>query len=254
MPDSARNLTAEIKRRRMAATAARAWRALPALVTPREVAVLTFGAALLAAALLLSACSGPRVSHPEAAAKIDRAATGSAFRAGGFALLTPTSSSDHQADRQSVADIFAAALKSQRPDIPVTDLPATLSAINAAGLATAYGRLYASYKETGLFDREPLRQIGQAVRARYLVQLSLASFSQESSGGMFSMMGVSLGKQQSATVRLLAQVWDSTEGKIVWEQSDEASERKRSLIRSRTIKMEDVVKASAKDLIKALPR
>jgi ABC-type uncharacterized transport system auxiliary subunit len=226
------------------------------LVTRREAAALTLGAVSLALAALLSACgSHPTVSQPATAAgaATDVLANASDLRTGGLAMLTPTASSDRQADRQSAAEIFADALHSARPDLPMTALPATLSAINAAGLAEPYGHLYASYKETGLFDGKALRQIGQAVHARYLLQLNLAAYDQENSNGMFSMMGLSLGKQQSASVRLMAQLWDSSDGKIVWERSDEASEKKRSLLRSRSIDMKDVMKAGAADLIKQLP-
>jgi hypothetical protein len=55
-------------------------------------------------------------------------------------------------------------------------------------------------------------------------------------------------------VLLFVQLWDSVDGRIVWERSNEASERKRSLIRARTIKMEDVVKSDVEALIKQLPR
>jgi hypothetical protein len=230
-------------------------------VTRREAAALTFGAVSLAAAVLLSACgSHPKVSQPATAAGTATDAVGngsganaSELRSGGLAMLTPTASGDRQADRQSAAEIFADTLRSERPDLPMTALPATLSAINAAGLAEPYGHLYASYKETGLFEGKALRQIGQAVHARYLLQLNLASYDQESSGGLFSMMGFSLGKEQSATVRLMAQVWDSSDGRIVWERSDEASEKKRSLLRSRSIDMKDVMKTGAADLVKQLP-
>jgi hypothetical protein len=176
-----------------------------------------------------------------------------ALQAGGLAILTPTAASGHEEDRQTVAMIFATALAEQRPDLSAIPMATALSAINAAGLADTYAHMYLAYKDTGLFDAALVHRIGQAIGARYLVQLKLASFDQSGGGGMFSFMGLSLGHQQTATVRLFAQLWDSVEGRIVWERSNEASERKRSLIRTRTIKMEDVVKSDAEALIKELP-
>lgn len=158
------------------------------------------------------------------------------------------------ADWQSVALIFSDAVHALRPDLSTTPLSGTLSAINAAGLAAPYRRMYASYKDTGLFDEQVLRRIGDAVHARYAVELKLASFDQQSTSGVFSVMGVSLGREQSSSVRLLLQIWDMTDGKLVWEQSDTASEKKRALLRSRAVSMDEIVKASAEDLIKQLPR
>jgi hypothetical protein len=219
-------------------------------------------AGLLCLACVAAACGGLRQPGNQAdgaaPAQSDKAAVADGqsldLRPGGLAILTPTAASGHEEDRQTVALIFVATLAEQRSDLHVIPLATALSAINVAGLADAYARMYLAYKDTGLFDAQSIRRIGQAVGARYLVQLKLASFDQAGSGGVFSFMGLSLGHQQTATVRLFVQLWDSVDGRIVWERSNEASERKRSLIRARTIKMEDVVKSDVEALIKQLPR
>lgn len=214
--------------------------------------------ALFCLAVVLAGCGALRhAGQPAAAADGGADAVGGQLpdlRAGGLAILTPTAAGGHEEDRQTVALIFAATLAEQRPELPVIPMAKALSAINGAGLADTYARMYVAYKDTGLFEGQLVRQIGRAVGARYLVQLKLASFGQEGTGGVFSFMGLSLGREQTATVRLFVQIWDSVDGKIVWERSDEASEKKRSLIRARTIKMEDVVKSDATMLIKQLPR
>jgi hypothetical protein len=217
-------------------------------------------AALLCLVVLLAACS--RFQHPTSSSAgsggAAQAAIGDGDRptlqVGRLAILTPTADPAHEEDRQTVASAFTKTLTELRPELAPIPLAKTLSSINAAGLADAYGRMYANYKETGLFDATLLRKIGPAVGVRYFAQLKLAAYDQSASGGMFSFMGLSLGRQQTADVRLYLEIWDSVDGTIVWEKSDEKSEKKRSLILTRTVNMDDVVDAVAKDLVKQLPQ
>jgi hypothetical protein len=218
-------------------------------------------AGLLCLVLLLAACS--RFQHPTsfsadsggAAQAVIADGKRPSFRAGGLAILTPTADSAHEADRETVAATFTKTLTELRPELAPIPLTRTLSAINAAGLADAYGRMYANYKETGLLDVTLLRKIGPAVGARYLVQLKLGTYDQGSaSGGLFSFMGVSLLRQQTGDVRISLEIWDSVDGTMVWEKSDEKSQKKRSLILTRTVNMDDVVESVAKDLVKQLPQ
>jgi hypothetical protein len=216
-------------------------------------------AALLCLVVLLAACS--RFQHSSSANSGGAApaaiadATRPNLQAGGLAILTPTADSAHEADRETVAAAFTKTLTELRPELAPVPLTRTLSAINAAGLADAYGRMYANYKETGLFDAALLRKIGPAVGARYLVQLKLGTYDKSSgSGGLFSFMGVGLLHQQTGDVRISLEIWDSVDGTMVWEKSDEKSEKKRSLILTRTVNMDDVVDSVAKDLVKQLPQ
>lgn len=113
--------------------------------------------------------------------------------------------------------------------------------------------MYGSYRSSGLFDASALRKIGGIVGSRYLVQLKLASFSQDSQGGIAPFFGISLTHREAANVRLFAQIWDSTNGKIVWEKTGEASKSSRSL-RDKPIPMQEVLKAAAEKVVQQLPR
>jgi hypothetical protein len=178
----------------------------------------------------------------------------SSLRDGGIAILMPTAPSDNQGDRQTVAQVFTNKLTELRPDLPVIALPKTLSAINAAGLSEPYNRMLGVYRDTGLFDGPTLGSISHAVGARYLVQINIGSFDESSGGGLFgSIVGISLVRKDTGTVRLTAQIWDANEGKIVFEDSNQASEKKRSLVIARTVKMEDVATSAAQEIIKKLP-
>jgi hypothetical protein len=171
---------------------------------------------------------------------------------GKLAMLTPTSAPAQEEDRQTLAVLFTDTLGKLRPDLTAAPLATTLSDINAAGLAGPYAQMYAGYKTTGLFDTQTLRQVAQAAGARYLIQLKLGTFERGSAGG-FSVLGTSLGQKQTADLHLTLQIWDAGDGKLVWERSTEQSDSKRSLILARTIKLEDVEKSAAEDLIKQLP-
>jgi hypothetical protein len=212
-------------------------------------------AGLFCLAALLSGCGHWRHSDDQAK-NGDMTPVGSppvSFHNGDLAMLTPTAAASHEEDRQALAQIFSDTLAKSRPDLKAKPLTTTLSAINAAGLATPYDQMYLAYKNTGVFDGQTLRRIGQAAGARYLVQLKLASFEQGSESGI-SILGTSFAHKQTADLRLTLQIWDASEARIVWERSNEESETKRAFIVNRAIKMEDVEKSAAEDLVKELPR
>ncbi len=170
---------------------------------------------------------------------------------GGLAILTPTASFGREEDRQPLALSIAAEIAERRPELRLVPLAATLSAVNAAGLSERYGRMYALYRETGLFERDALRAVGMAVGCRYLMQVKLASFDQSRSP-RFAYFGVTLLQSQAATTRLFIQIWDSIEGKIVWERSAEAVSRGLS-VRERSIALPVAVRDAAGDLLSGLP-
>jgi hypothetical protein len=66
-------------------------------------------------------------------------------------------------------------------------------------------------------------------------------------------MGLNLVHKRKANLRLSLQIWDATDGRMVWERTAEDSKTKRSLIRDQTIKMEDLVKSAAEQLVSQLP-
>jgi hypothetical protein len=171
--------------------------------------------------------------------------------AGGLAILTPTAAFGQEENRQSVAQIFATSIAKLRPDMPTVPLAETLSRLNATALAAPYKAMYENYAQTGLFDRDVLRAVGDATGVRYLVQLKLQSFNQ-SSKPRFGYLGMSVLQTQTASVRLFAQIWDSREGRIVWEQSAEAARQIES-IRERPVTMESVVESAVEELIKQMP-
>jgi hypothetical protein len=82
-------------------------------------------------------------------------------------------------EKQAVALEFAEVIKKERPGIRCITLPETLNALNQAGLAEDYKRMVADYRDTGIFNKDTLRKVGEAAKTKYLVQLKLMNFSQE---------------------------------------------------------------------------
>ena len=170
---------------------------------------------------------------------------------GGLAFLTPSTVTGQEEDKQSLAYVFAATLKTQRPEIRFDALPQTIGAVNRAGLADAYRRMYHDYRDTGVFDAGVLRQVAQAAGVRYLVQLKLASMEQ-GARGRFSLLGLNLLNTQYANMRVFFQVWDSRDGSIVWEGIDEVS-MAFDTGQERRVTFRKIAQRAAEDLIASLP-
>lgn len=169
----------------------------------------------------------------------------------GLAFLTPSTVTGQEEDKQSLAYVFAATLKTKRPELRFDSLPQTIGAVNRAGLAETYRRMYRDYRDTGVFDAAALKQVAQAAGVRYLAQLKLASMEQ-GARGRFSLLGLSLLNTQYANMRVFFQVWDSQDGSIVWEGIDEVS-MAFDTGQERRVTFRTIAERAAQDLIASLP-
>src|SRR5436190_10286614 len=144
------------------------------------------------------------------------------LRKGGVGFLTPSSITGHEEDKQALAHAFAAALRTQRADIKVMALSETIGAVNRAGLANSYRSMYADYRDSAVFDATLIKQVAKAAGVRYLAQLKLSSVEQ-GARGRFGIFGLSILNTQYARVRVFLQIWDGSDGSIVWEGLNEVS-------------------------------
>lgn len=200
--------------------------------------------------LLLAACAG----GPQLHATVHHhaiALEAGALESGGVAFVTPSVALGKEEDKQVIALIFSEALALQRPAIPVVTLPQTLGLINSNGYAEDYRRMYEDYRDTGIFRREYLAQVGRLTGARYVAQLNLADFSQESVG-RFNLLGLRVLETKRAQARLFFQVWDSGSGKIVWEGVQETNYAY-DTAKEETVTFRSVIEAAARNLVDALP-
>lgn len=173
------------------------------------------------------------------------------LRNSGIAFITPSTVTGQEEEKQAVAFTFVETLKTERPDIKWVSLPETLSAINRADLGQAYQRMFAEYKDTGLFDSKTLYQVGEVTGTRYLGQLKLAGFSQGSTG-RFSVFGLRLLETKFAKLRLFFQIWDAKDGSIAWEGVQELNWSEEE-VNEDAVSLQTVIGAAARNLAKRLP-
>lgn len=142
------------------------------------------------------------------------------LKAGGLAFITPSTFTGQEEDKQNLAFIFSDVLKSSRKEVRCVSLAETLGAINRANLADEYKKMFVNNRTTGLFDRQTLKKIGEVTGVKYLAQIKLAGFSQKNAT-RWSVLGIRMIDTKRASIRVFLQVWDSSDGSIVWEGSDE---------------------------------
>jgi hypothetical protein len=173
------------------------------------------------------------------------------LRKGGVALITPSSITGQEEDKQALALAFTEVLLRLRPDLNVIALPQTLSAVNREGLTREYRQMFEDYRLTGIFDRETLQQVAKVTKVRYLAQLKLGAFRQESKS-RFGLLGLRVLETKTSTVRLFLQIWDSRDGSVAWEGAQESTVSHESLAEE-YVSMKSIVQESARDLVANLP-
>lgn len=210
---------------------------------------LTRCAAAALLAVLLSGCVGIQI-HPTARERAISLRAGD-LEAAGVAFITPSTATGQEEEKQAVALIFAEALKRERPGVKVVALSETLGAINRNGLADAYKRMYNDYRDTGLFERAILGQVGAATGSRYLAQLKLQRFSQ-GTRERFGVLGLRLIDTQFASVRLFFQIWDTRDGTIAWEGMQEMLHAEDKFA-EQPVTLQTMIDRAATDLVARLP-
>ena len=169
----------------------------------------------------------------------------------GVAFITPSTVTGQEEDKQTLAFIFADVINEESPDIKVVSLAQTLSAINKAGLADSYKAMYIDYGDTGIFRQDILKKVGEATGVRYLAQLQLSDFVQQSRG-RFSAFGLRLVQTKEANIRVFMQIWDSVDGSIVWEGTEEVTYAWESGS-AEPVTFRIIVEETAQNLISLLP-
>ena len=173
------------------------------------------------------------------------------LEASGMAFITPSTVTGQEQEKQAVALTFADVIKRERQGLRVVTLAETLGAINKAGLGDAYKRMYDDYRDTGLLSRDVLQRVAAATGTRYLAQLKLQGFGQGAKE-RFGILGLRVVETQFAHVRLFFQIWDSSDGTIAWEGTQEMRISKETMTEE-PVMLRTVFERTAHDLIATLP-
>jgi len=214
---------------------------------PRWIAL--FKAAVFTSLLALAGCFGTQIFPTLHERGISLRAGN--LEASGIAFITPSAATGQEEEKQAVALIFAEVIKQERPRVRVVALAESLNAINRAGLADDYKRMYDDYRDTGLFKRDILKQVGNAVGARYIAQIKLQGFGQGAKE-RFGILGLRIVETRFANVRLFLQIWDSQDGTIAWEAMQEifyAQDR----VSEEPVTLRTTIEHTARDLTARLP-
>ncbi len=174
-----------------------------------------------------------------------------ALEQSGIAVITPSTVTGQEEEKQAVALTFGETLQRERPGVRCVTLAETLGMVNRAGLAEAYRRMYEDYRDTGLFERDTLRRVGALTGVRYVAQLKLQGFHQGEKDRL-GVFGLRLLETKYGDVRLFLQIWDSGDGGIVWEGVEELRIAAESVVESH-IALTRLVERASQDLIKRLP-
>jgi len=117
---------------------------------------------------------------------------------------------------------FYRVLKKVVPNVKVVSPQVVATRVNREGLASTYGQLLSDYEKTNILDRDLLRKISAQVGARYVFQPRLAYFSQRMTE-RWSFIDVRIMETRSSVMRLTLQLWDVTNGELVWGSATEVT-------------------------------
>ena len=210
---------------------------------------LLFATFLLGITLSISACIAPQTKATTQVTSFNL--TKQNLQAGGLALITSSTVTGQEEDKQAVAMAFSEILASTRPQLKVVPLAETLGAINGADRTSAYKHMLEDYRITGIFEQKILEKIGQITQTRYIGQLKLGGFRQESKN-RFGLLGLRIVDTKTTDIRLFLQIWDSRNGSVAWEGSQELTSARDSL-REETVTFKSSVEEASRQLIKNLP-
>ena len=169
----------------------------------------------------------------------------------GIAFITPATVTGQEEDRPALALIFSQVLEETRPATHIVPLNATLSAITRAGASEDYNRMVMKYRDLGTLDPATLALVSNATGVRYIAQLQMANFQQESQD-RFSVLGLRMVQTKKANIRLFLRIWNGQEGSIAWEGAQELYMAKETVTEN-AISFRDVVEMSAREIIAKIP-
>ncbi len=206
------------------------------------------GAAWLGA-VLLAGCLGTQI-YPTLQQRTISLKPGD-LEAHGIGFLTPSAATGQEEEKQAVALMFAEVLQQKRPAVRVVPLAETLGAVNKNGFADSYIRMHRNYLDSGLLKHEMLQEVSKATGVRYMAQIKVQGFGQ-SAKERFGIFGLRIVETKTARVRLFFQIWDSRDGSVAWEATQELH-YSYDTTSEEPLTLPKVVGRAAEDLVSKLP-
>ncbi|MCK4412655.1 MAG: hypothetical protein KAY32_03840 [Candidatus Eisenbacteria sp.] len=135
----------------------------------------------------------------------------------GLAMLPVVAGQGQEGYRRPIAECLSAGVRRAMADGRFLDWRETMDALNEQDLADDYESLIGTYRETAILREEMVSQLGEALRVRYLLFVSLEEFHTRTSTSYSVFTGIQ--SQRKAAVNAFCQVWDCATGDVVWEGS-----------------------------------
>lgn len=185
------------------------------------------GVLLATGMLTLGACTAPistqvTVTDPAPAT----------LRVASIAILPLTVDPGLEPYGRSAGESMYSALRAEYPRLEILPPSQSLQRLTNAGAAATYANLVAQYEETGQLNPELVRELGDAVGARYLLNLRLA-YAEEAGYGPGDFIGEVEYRGQG--LRVISQLWDGERGVLEWRTVGDVTAVSSDLMRARDV-------------------
>ena len=185
------------------------------------------GIAAAAAVVVATACTAPintalNVTDPAP----------ETLRVESIAILPFTVDPGLEAYGRGAGEEMYAALRTAYPSLAIVPPAQSLERLTNARATTAYANLIEEYEETGRLDPELVRELGDAVGARYMLNMRL-TYAEEAGYGPGDFVGEVEYRGQG--LRLIAQLWDGERGVLEWRTIGDVTAVSGDLMRPRSV-------------------
>lgn len=185
------------------------------------------GSALTVAVLSLGACTAPiatqvTVTDPAPAE----------LRVESLAILPLTVDPGLEQYGRNAGEAMYSALRAAYPGLQIVPASQSLQRMTNARATTIYANLVSQYEETGQLNPELVRELGDAVGARYLLNLRL-TYAEEAGYGPGDFIGEV--EYTGQGLRLIAQLWDGERGVLEWRTVGDVTAVSSDLMRARSV-------------------
>ena len=195
------------------------------------------------ATLLVSACTAPistQVNITDPAPQT--------LRVQSLAVLPITVDPGLEAYGRGAGEEMYAALRAAHRGLTIVAPAQALERLNNARATTTYANLIEEYEETGQLNPELVRELGDAVGARYMLNLRL-TYAEEAGYGPGDFVGEVEYRGQG--LRLIAQLWDGERGVLEWRTVGDVTAVSSDLMRPRSV--DDLLSAILPEIATLVP-